>query len=92
MELEQTGLRENPPGSVAVHKTENCEESLGDRIEDCGLQDCKGRAVDGESAKSEETEMCVHHQQQQQQQLHETDVHKKQPEEELDPRIQVPEK
>lgn len=82
MEKEQTGLRENPPGSLDVQKTENCEQSLGERIQDCGLQ-CKDRDVDGESEQREETEMCEEQQ--------ETDVHKKQADEELDPRIQVTE-
>ncbi|MCI4386060.1 hypothetical protein PGIGA_G00057720 [Pangasianodon gigas] len=86
MEMEQTGLRENPPGSLAVQKTENCEKSLGGRIQDCGLQ-CKDRDIDGESAKREETEEYEVLDQQQQQQ-EELEVHKKQPDEELDPRIQ----
>ncbi|KAF7700248.1 hypothetical protein HF521_003206 [Silurus meridionalis] len=82
VEMEQTGLRENPPGSLAVQRPENCEKGLGERIEDCGLH-CKDRDVDGESAKIEETESCEvqdhnHHHQQQQQEA----------DEELDPRIQ----
>ncbi|GAA6102953.1 SH3-binding domain protein 5-like, a [Tachysurus ichikawai] len=86
MEIEQSGLRENPPGSVAVQKKENCEKSLGERIQNCGLQ-CKDRAVDGESVEREEAENCEV--QQQQHEVQETDVLKKQPEEELlDPRIQ----
>lgn len=90
MEIEQSGLRENPPGSVAVQKKENCEKSLGERIQNCGLQ-CKDRAVDGESVEREEAENCEV--QQQQHEVQETDVLKKQPEEELlDPRIQVQEK
>lgn len=89
MEMERTGLRQNPPGSLAVQTTENCEKSLGERLQDCGLQ-CKDRDIDGESAKRKETETCdVLDQQQQQQQ--EMDVHKIQPDEELDPRIQVTE-
>lgn len=84
----ETGLRENPPGSVAVQKTENCEKSLGERLQECGLQ-CKDRDVDGECAKREETETCEVLDQQQQQQQQEMDLHKKQPNEELDPRIQV---
>lgn len=87
MEMEETGLRESPPGSVAVHKTENCEKRFGERIEDCALQG-KDRDVDGESEKREECERETLEQQQQE----ETDVHKKQPDEELDPRIQVTEK
>lgn len=91
LEKEQTGLRENPPGSLAVQKTGNCVTSLGERIQECGLQ-CKDRDVDGECAKREAAETCKlldHRYQQQQQQ--EMDVHKKQPDEELDPRIQVSE-
>lgn len=85
MEIEQTGLRENPPGSLTVQNAENCEESLGERIQDFRRQ-CKDRDVDGESSKRDETKTCEMQQKQQ-----ETDGHKKQPDEELDPRIQVTE-
>ncbi|KAM9469619.1 SH3-binding domain protein 5-like, a [Clarias gariepinus] len=80
--MEQTGLRESPPGSVSVQKMENCEQlqGLGERIQDCGMN-FKDRDVDGESAKREETETCQVLDQQQQQQQQEAD-------EELDPRIQ----
>lgn len=84
--MEQTCLRENPPGALGVQKQQNYEKSLGGRIQECGVK-CGDGDLHDESAKRKETETCDVRSQYQQQQ--EEDGQKEQPEEELDPRIQV---